>query len=139
MNAAAGARTENGDSARKPRVLVVEDEALISLLIEDIVAGLGLEIVGPVARLGAALAAAREAALDLAILDISLADGQTFPVAAILRERKIPFLFVSGYGARGLVAPFETSIMVQKPFEDQQLAEAIARALPGRLASAGGR
>jgi DNA-binding response OmpR family regulator len=130
---AVGAETDDAAPARKLRVLLVEDEPLIGMLIEDIVVELGFEMVGPAARLDAALAAAREAALDLAILDISLADGQTFPVAAVLREREIPFLFVSGYGEKGLVAPFEGCIMVQKPFEERQLAEAISRALAGRM------
>lgn len=131
MDAAAG--SDKDGAARRPRALVVEDEALIGMLIEDILAQHGFEIVGPVARLDAALEEARGTALDLAVLDISLVDGQTFPVAAALRERGVPFLFVSGYGDKGLAAPFEACLMVQKPFEEHQLVEAVARLLAGRM------
>jgi CheY-like chemotaxis protein len=78
-------------------VLVVEDEMTIVLVIEEALLELGIEVIGPAARLDAALSLAREPSIDAAILDINIRGGNSYDVADILAERRIPFLFCSGY------------------------------------------
>ena len=80
------------------RVLVVEDEMLIAVLIEEMLQGLGCHVVGPVSRLDAALRLAHEEPLDAAILDVRIRGGQVYPVAEELLPRNIPFVLASGYG-----------------------------------------
>ncbi|MDM9628454.1 response regulator [Rhizobium sp. S152] len=108
------------------RILIVEDEMLVAMLLEDVVMDLGHEVVGPAMRLEAALLAAEEEQFDFAILDINLAGKQSFPVADRLRERSIPFMFASGYGARGLEEAYRTVPVLQKPYSQAQL-EALLR------------
>jgi CheY-like chemotaxis protein len=83
------------------RVLLVEDEAMIAMLIEDMLEDLGHSLAAVATRLEEALALARSEALDLAILDLSLGGTLTYPVADVLRERRVPFIFATGYGSDG--------------------------------------
>lgn len=107
------------------RVLIVEDEMLVAMLIEDTLSDLGHQTIGPAMRLETALAAADNDEFDFAILDINLAGKQSFPVADRLIERGIPFMFASGYGAAGLIDPYCNRPVLQKPF----VADEIARML----------
>jgi DNA-binding response OmpR family regulator len=109
------------------RILIVEDEMLVAMLIEDAVADLGHEIVGPAMRLETAMVAASDEQVDFAILDINLAGKQSFPVADKLRERGIPFLFASGYGKAGLIDPYLNAAILQKPFSIAQIAGALGK------------
>lgn len=110
------------------RILVVEDEMTIALLIEDMLLDLGHEVAGLAMRLPQALHLARTAEIDFAILDINLDGCLSFPVAELLRERGIPFIFASGYGSAGLEDPWRGNVAVMtKPFELKDLAGAIAR------------
>src|SRR5829696_4237995 len=84
------------------RVLVVEDEAAISLLLEDMLLDFGCEVVGPAARLGAALALVRDETVDLAILDVNVAGEPIYPVVSALADMKVPFVFSTGYGSAGI-------------------------------------
>ena len=87
------------------RVLVVEDEAMIAMLVEDMVLDFGSEVVGPVANLNDAIALAQTAELDAAILDINVGGSVIFPVAEILSERGIPI-------ARRTVAKYRTELNI---------------------------
>ncbi|MBO3761990.1 response regulator [Ciceribacter sp. L1K23] len=107
------------------RVLIVEDEMLVAMLIEDVVVDLGHTVVGPAMRLETALDIVEAQDVDFAILDINLAGKQSFPVADRLRERGIPFMFASGYGKAGLIEPYLDAMVVQKPFEPDQIANAL--------------
>src|SRR5512134_2155638 len=89
---------EMASTGRVCRVLCVEDEALVSMLVEDMLSDLGVEIVGPVATLEEALAYAREADIDAAVLDINVGGLLTYPVAEILQARGVPIIFSTGYG-----------------------------------------
>ena len=81
------------------RVLVVEDEMLVAMLVEDILAQLGCTVVGPAARIAEALPMARSEALDCAFLDVNVAGERVFPVAAALAERRVPFVVpTASYG-----------------------------------------
>jgi len=86
-----------GDIVESRQVLVVEDEMTIVLVIEEALLGIGAQVVGPAARLDAALQLARDAAIDAAILDVNIRGGNTYAVADILAERGIPFVLCSGY------------------------------------------
>ena len=114
------------------RVLVVEDEAMIAMLVEDMVTDFGSEVVGPAARVEEALSLARKAELDAAILDINVGGAVIFPVADILDERGIPVIFASGYGSGTVPKRFVGAPVLPKPFSFQNLAEALRSALTDR-------
>jgi len=110
---------------RPLRVLVVEDEMTIALMLEDMLIDLGHDVAGLAMRLPQAIVMARSAEIDLAILDINLDGQRSFPVAEILAERGIPFFFASGYGSAGIEPPFETRLTIKKPFALKDLEGAI--------------
>ncbi len=111
------------------RVLVVEDEMTIALMIEDMLADLGHEVVGMAMRLPDALALAGVVKIDLAILDVNLAGQMSFPVAEVLKRRGVPFIFATGYGSAGVEEPFRgRTVVMKKPFALKDLSGAIAKA-----------
>lgn len=111
------------------RVLVVEDEGAVAMLIEEMLNDLGCVVVASVARLAKACDVARSIGVDLAMLDVNLAGQLVFPVAEILRDRNIPFLFSTGYGANGLQGEFALRPVLHKPFSQSELKAKIAVAL----------
>jgi CheY-like chemotaxis protein len=114
---------------RRLRVLVIEDEMLVAMNIEDMLLDLGHEVAGLAGRLDAALSLAREAEFDLAMLDVNLAGETSFPVAAILADRGIPFLFATGYGIKGIAEEYRDRPVLQKPFRTQDLAAALRESI----------
>ena len=80
------------------KVLVVEDEYLVATLMENMLASAGCVVAGPIPRLAQALDAASSEACDVAVLDVNLAGERVYPVADILAQRNVPFVFVTGYG-----------------------------------------
>jgi CheY-like chemotaxis protein len=112
----------------KYRILVVEDEAMISMLLEDMVLDCGGEPVGPVARFDDALALAHKTEFGVAVLDLNLNGTLSYPIAEVIRERGIPVIFATGYGADGLLDRFSDCPTLQKPFSQQDFAEAVAAA-----------
>jgi CheY-like chemotaxis protein len=111
------------------RVLVVEDEVAISLLLEDMLLDMGCEIVGPAGRLAAAKDLATTERLDLAVLDVNLAGQPIYPVAEALAARGIPFVFSTGYGSAGIEEPYRGRPVLQKPFAQRELERALKSAL----------
>ena len=111
------------------RVLLVEDEAMIAMLVEEMLEDLGHELVKVASRLEDALAAAKDELIDLAILDLNLAGVLTHPAADVLKERGIPFIFSTGYGSAGLKEAYSRRPTLQKPFDQQALDQAIKAAL----------
>jgi CheY-like chemotaxis protein len=109
-------------STKARNVLVVDDEALIAMLIEDMLSDLGCQVVGPAYALNEALVLAREAEIDCAILDLNLEGATTLPVAEVLLGRNIPFAFASGYPDPDLAANFKHAPVLQKPFNAGDLA-----------------
>jgi PAS domain S-box-containing protein len=105
----------------KPRVLLVEDEALVAMMIGESLAEFGFQVVGPIATASEALAAAREKHFDAAVLDINLGDGLVYTVAEILAVRGVPFVFVTGYDAESVDARFSGVPVLQKPIERDML------------------
>ena len=118
-------------NSSQARILVVEDEYLIRMLLEDMLADLGYTVSGAVGTIGEASTLAESGDFDLAILDVNL-DGKTiYPVADILAKRGLPFVFVTGYGERSLIEPYRDRPALQKPFQVEQLKNAIAGLLAG--------
>lgn len=110
-------------------VLIVEDEAIISFLIEDVLRELGCKVVRNVACIEDALAALDEEAPDVAVLDVNLDGVEVYPVAERLRARGIPFVFTTGYGVDGLAPDWADRPVVQKPFRSESLARALEAVL----------
>jgi DNA-binding response OmpR family regulator len=107
------------------RVLVVEDETLVAVLIEDILAEMGCEVVGPIGKLEAALQTAKDGAFDIAILDVTIRGGKVYPVAEELIARNIPFILASGYGDWALPPPLREKRRLTKPFTAAELEEQV--------------
>jgi len=103
------------------KVLVVEDEALVSMLVEDMLTDLGCAIVGPAAEIEEALRLAGSAEIDAALLDVKLGGRLIFPVAYALKARGVPFAFASGYGEAGLTEDHRGAAVLQKPFREADL------------------
>jgi CheY-like chemotaxis protein len=114
------------------RVLVVEDELMIRMLLQDMLADLGHILAGEAGRIDEAVALARQVEFDVAILDVNLNGQPISPVVEVLLERRLPFVFATGYGARGVPEPYRTTPTLQKPFQADALAKAIDDAVPGR-------
>lgn len=110
----------------KKRVLVVEDEYLIRMLLEDMLSDIGYEIVAAAGSVKEASDLAQSAQFDFAILDVNLDGQEVFPVADILRERGLPFVFVTGYGGRGLPDVYRSRPTLQKPFQLEDLDKTLA-------------
>ncbi|MFS8066917.1 MAG: response regulator [Byssovorax sp.] len=117
----------NTGGLRGLRVLIVEDEALIASLIEDFLIDLGCDVVGPAMHMTEAVQLARGAAIDGATLDVNIVGEKVYPVADILTERGIPFIFMTGYGAAGLRACDSGRPVLQKPYPLEQLVDIMAR------------
>ena len=111
------------------RVLVVEDEMLVAMNIEDILLELGAIVVGPAMRLETALDLAQVAELDVAMLDVNLHGGRSYPVAEVLRARGLPFIFATGYGHTDDDGPFGEVPTLAKPFRSQELERLLLDAL----------
>jgi CheY-like chemotaxis protein len=111
------------------RVLIVEDEMLVALMIEDLLQELGCNTVGPCGNVRTALEIARTEPLDLAVLDVNLDGEKVYPVAMLLTERNIPFLFVSGYGDEAIPHDHSAWKVCTKPFRGDDLAAMLSEAL----------
>ena len=114
------------------RVLVVEDEAMIAMLVEDFLEELGCVVAGSASRLEDALAKGRAMDVDVALLDVNLAGQVSYPVAEVLQARAVPFVFTTGYGHAALPAAFQGAPVLPKPFTQSQLEEALRSVGPGR-------
>jgi PAS domain S-box-containing protein len=111
----------------KPRVLVVEDEALVGIMIQECLTEFGFQIVGPVCTASDALQVAKDGDFDAAILDINLGDGMVYEVAEILARRQVPFVFVTGYDADSVDSRFREIPVLQKPVEREMLQKLFAQ------------
>jgi CheY-like chemotaxis protein len=113
------------------RVLVVEDELMIRMLLQDMLDDLGHTLAGEAGGIDEALALARQAEFDIAILDVNLNGQPISPVVEVLIERGLPFVFATGYGQRGVPEPYRMIPTLQKPFQADALALALEAAAPG--------
>ena len=108
-------------------MLVVEDEALVGIMIQECLTEFGFQIVGPVCTASDALQAAKDGNFDAAILDINLGDGMVYQVAEILVRRQVPFVFVTGYDADSVDSRFREIPVLQKPVEREMLQKLFAQ------------
>ncbi len=111
------------------RVLIVEDELLVALMLEDFLIEFGCIPVGPYSSVTKALEALGTEAIDLAVLDVNLDGEMVYPVAYALTERHLPFLFVSGYGEEAILPGHDDWLVCTKPFKGDDLAAKLATIL----------
>jgi CheY-like chemotaxis protein len=114
------------------RVLVVEDEMMIAMMIEDILAVQGCTIVGPATSVGKAMTMARAEQFDAALLDVNLKGELVYPAADLLIARGVPFIFLTGYDSAGVDKErFAAIPVLQKPCRPADLARLLAEAIEG--------
>jgi DNA-binding response OmpR family regulator len=114
-------------NAERRRILIVEDDYLIASWLAEALETAGWQVVGPIGHLAAALDSARSEACDAAVLDVNLGGRAVYPVAEALDERKVPFIFMSGYGVKTLPCRFAKRPRLSKPFKPAELTGALAR------------
>jgi len=99
-----------------PRILLVDDEPLISMLVDGWLAELGCDVVGPARSVEEGLDLADDGQLDGAILDVNLAGENSYSVAKALQEKGVPFAFATGDGSLDADSGFDDPILLAKPF-----------------------
>ena len=109
------------------RVLIVEDEMLVAMMIEDALTDLGLEVAGTAGTIEEALVADEKNGFDCAILDVHLHGEDVYPVADALAARGMPFVFATGYGRCGLCDRYRDHPSLPKPFNGHDLERALAK------------
>jgi CheY-like chemotaxis protein len=110
-------------------VLLVEDEGMISLLVEDMLKSLGCTTVWQASNLAEAAVALRNNAPDLAVLDLNLQGEMVDPVAERLAGERIPFVFATAYGRQSIPRRWSSRLVIQKPFRSETLGAALRTAL----------
>ncbi len=111
------------------RIMVVEDEYFLADDIAKALEGLGAEIVGPVPTRDQAFALLEAGPVDAAVLDINLKRQTVYPVADVLREHGVPFVFATGLAESSVPPAYRDVPLWEKPFKP----EALARALPSLM------
>ena len=118
---------------KRLRLLLVEDEALVSMHMEGLLEAMGHEVLATAANLGQALRAVAERPPDAAVLDVNLNGQRVTPVAEALATGRIPFVLMTGYSDGDLVEPeFRERPLLSKPVQPQRLQEALEKIAAGR-------
>jgi DNA-binding response OmpR family regulator len=112
-------------SAKGLRVFLVEDEAMIRMMVVDMIEELGHVVAAEAGQIDQALELAQKADFDLAILDVNLKGKLITPVAELIKARGRPIIFATGYGSDGLPEGFRDLPALPKPFQLETLAAAI--------------
>jgi CheY-like chemotaxis protein len=107
------------------RVLVVEDESLVAMLVEEYLTDFGCAPPCSVSRVGKALKTLKSTEIDAAVLDVNVAGESVAPIAEALEERGVPFIFASGYGRSGVDERWASKPVLQKPFSAKELQAAL--------------
>jgi CheY-like chemotaxis protein len=118
--------------ATRPRggsVFLVEDEVMIRMMVADMLEELGYRVVAEAGEINEAIRLAQSADYDFAILDVNVNGRVISPVADLIRARKRPFIFATGYGSSGLPEEYRDRPALQKPFQLETLARMIDTAL----------
>lgn len=116
------------------RILVVEDEVIVSWMLEDMLAELGCAVVGPATRVSQALAMVEAEAIDAAVLDVNLNGEKSYPVADALAARRVPFVFSTGYDQNSMPIGYQDFAMLQKPYSLSVLGATLAKLLTPKTA-----
>jgi two-component sensor histidine kinase/DNA-binding response OmpR family regulator len=127
-------RTANEPRQAAARVLVVEDEALVALVLADQLSDMGLSVVGPCSSVTEAKTAIAESDFEVAILDVSLGGELVYPVADLLVSRGTPFVFVTGYGRESIDRRFAGVSVLEKPVERKALEDFFGHVTARRVA-----
>jgi two-component sensor histidine kinase/CheY-like chemotaxis protein len=114
-----------------PRLLLVEDEVVVGLFMQDLLKTIGYRPTEPIARLSEAISAATNERFAGAVLDMNLNGEIVYPLAELLTEQRVPFLFVTGYSPQSLDPRFTRVPVLQKPVVQDELAGALSRVLGG--------
>lgn len=117
------------------KVLVLEDNPLVAMHLEEMLAEAGCEVVATIDTVGGALEFIRSHAVDAAVLDVNLKGEKVFGVAEDLMARNVPFVFSSGYGERFLPPQFDAAPHLSKPFEPETLWQTLAQACAAKTAT----
>ena len=113
------------------RVLVVEDEMLVLMNIEDMLADLGCESVTAAATVDQAMALIEAQVFDAAMLDMNLNGTKSFPIADKLAALGVPFVFSTGYSAQDMRTGYQDRVLLKKPIRYQELVEVFTHLLSG--------
>ncbi|HVY18751.1 MAG TPA: response regulator [Bauldia sp.] len=111
------------------RVLVLEDEPLIAMMLEDWLLEIGHEPVGPAATIASALELVQQRSPEVAILDLSINGQTSYVVADLLVERGVPFAFATGHGTAQLSAPHDGAPVLGKPYDFESVKAMMVRLL----------
>ena len=111
------------------RVLIVEDETLVAMLIEEYLVEMGCEVAFSASRIAKAFKGLQTSRIDVAVLDVNVAGESISQLVDVLHQRGIPFIFASGYGPRGVDARWSGSPVLQKPFTGTDLRRALLATL----------
>jgi CheY-like chemotaxis protein len=120
------------DKHREARILIVEDEAILALVLEEFLIDAGFAIAGVAGRLETAIELIEQGVTDAAILDANLAGVSSGPAAAALTARGVPFIVVSGYLPEQQPRAFAGAVCLQKPCRPDDLIQALHNILPAR-------
>jgi len=110
------------------RVLIVEDEAMLSIELQDLLQDLGCVVVGAAGRFEQAQKMASELSFDVAVLDVNLGRKSAIPIADTIASRHLPFVFATGYGPGGAIEQFSAPV-IEKPYDGNNLRRALTEAL----------
>lgn len=116
---------EDGDSLEGCRVLIVEDDAMISMMLQDLLEDMGCQVVSVASRLGEAQRKSEVDDFDVALLDVNLRGEHTFPVAEAMQQRRRPFVLTTGYATTILPDSLRAATLLQKPYRRQDLETAL--------------
>jgi CheY-like chemotaxis protein len=112
------------------RILVVEDELMIRMLLDGMLEDIGYTMTAEAGAIDEAVTLAKQADFDAAILDVNLNGQPITPVVEALIERGLPFVFATGYGARGVPEAYRNNPTLQKPFQTEALEQALKAITP---------
>lgn len=121
------------------RILLLEDEALIAMMAEDLLRDLGAEVVGPALRLSQGLDLAGREELDAAVLDVNIRGETSLSVAETLESRGVPFLFATGYGKDPRRPGTADALILKKPYTSEGLSRALTRLIANGGAGSNGK
>lgn len=122
---------EGGDSLEGCRVLVVEDDAMISMMLQDLLEDMGCRVVGVASRLDEARRKSEAGDFDVALLDVNLRGERTLPIAEAMLQRRQPFVLTTGYATTILPDALRDATLLQKPYRRQDLESALRDAMHG--------
>jgi PAS domain S-box-containing protein len=115
-------------AAARQRVLLVEDETLVAMMIQDTLRDIGVDVIGPYSRVAEAMKAAKAGGYDVAVLDVNLDGEPVYELADLLAAHGVPFVFMTGYGRESIDARFADYPVIRKPVDLDRLKEALLAA-----------